>query len=119
MNPHKVGDVLMGTVVRVYPSYAIMLFDDDVTGLLHISELSERYVRSFTGFVQTGNIYRVRVVELDESRDEMKVSIKAVGKDERRKPIARMPIREKDISFEGLALHLGEWKERHHGEKDD
>ena len=36
----SVGDVIQGTVVRVYHNYAIMLFDGGFTGLLHSSELS-------------------------------------------------------------------------------
>ena len=87
MKKFEVGDIVIGTVVRVYPSYAIMLFDNDKTGLLHISELSEHFVRSFTGYVQTGNIYKVRIVEIDPDKDEMKVSLKRVGRDERHRPI--------------------------------
>ena len=36
----KVGDVAVGTVVKVFQTYAIMLFEEGWTGLLHISELS-------------------------------------------------------------------------------
>ncbi len=106
----KSGDILIGTVVRVYPSYAIMLFDGGRTGLLHISELSDRFVRSFTGYVQTGNIYKVRVVEVDEGKGEMKVSIKKLGKEERHRPIPHSDIDPDDISFEGLSCRLEKWK---------
>ena len=118
MKKFEVGDSVIGTVVRVYPSYAIMLFDNDKTGLLHISELSEHFVRSFTGYVQTGNIYKVRIVEIDPDKDEMKVSLKRVGRDERHRPIPHQEIAEEDISFDGLKAHLGEWKEAY-GRKDD
>ena len=56
MNYPKVGDVVTGTVVRVYPSYAILLFDEGWTGLLHISELSYGYVHHFAGMVNVGSI---------------------------------------------------------------
>ena len=72
----KEGDVIVGTVVRVYPKYAIMLFDDDETGLLHISELSNDYVRNFTGFVHVGNIYKVKVIAYDEAKAFMKQILK-------------------------------------------
>ncbi len=119
MKEIKVGDILTGTVVRVYPSYAIMLFDDDKTGLLHVSELSDHYVRSFTGYVQTGNIYRVRVVEIDPEKGEMKVSLKKLTREERHCPFPRAEIDEKGISFDGLRARLGEWKEKMYEREDD
>jgi ribosomal protein S1 len=76
MSHSQVGDILEGTVVRVYPKYAIMLFDDGETGLLHISELSNSFVRNFTGYVQVGNIYKVKVIAYDEAKSFMKVSLK-------------------------------------------
>ena len=47
----KVGECAIGTVVAVYSSYAILLFDEGWTGLLHISEVSFNYIRSFTSFI--------------------------------------------------------------------
>jgi S1 RNA binding domain protein len=78
MSHSQVGDILEGTVVRVYPKYAIMLFDNGETGLLHISELSNSFVRNFTGYVQVGNIYKVKVIAYDEAKSFMKVSLKRV-----------------------------------------
>ena len=118
MSKFEVGDIVIGTVVRVYPSYAIMLFDGGKTGLLHISELSEHFVRSFTGYVQTGNIYKVRIIEIDADKDEMKVSLKRVGREDRHKPLPHQEIAEEDISFDGLKAHLEEWKEAY-GRKND
>ena len=71
MNHSAIGDILEGTIVRVYPKYAIMLFDGGETGLLHISELSNSFVRNFTGYVQVGNIYKVKVIAYDESKSFM------------------------------------------------
>lgn len=109
MNHSNVGDVLEGTVVRVYPKYAIMLFDDGETGLLHISELSNSFVRNFTGYVQVGNIYKVKVIAYDEDKTFMKVSLKQLSGEERRSPLAKRRIENRDIDFAELEKKLPEW----------
>jgi S1 RNA binding domain protein len=80
----QVGDIEEGTVVRVYPHYAILLFDEGWTGLLHISELSNTYVHSFTSYVTVGNIYQVKVIAVD-ARTAKRQSL-AQSHDERRPP---------------------------------
>ncbi|MCQ2797950.1 MAG: S1 RNA-binding domain-containing protein [Bacilli bacterium] len=109
MSHSQVGDIIEGTVVRVYPKYAILLFDDNETGLLHISELSNSYVRNFTGYVQVGNIYKVKVIDYDAEKDFMKVSLKAVTSQEKKKPLQKKRIKEEDISFAELEKRLPDW----------
>jgi len=109
MNHSSVGDIIEGTVVRVYPKYAIMLFDDGETGLLHISELSDSFVRNFTGYVQVGNIYKVKVIAYDEDKAFMKVSLKQLSGEERCSPLAKRRIESPDIDFAELEKKLPEW----------
>ena len=103
------GDLLVGTVVRVYPKYAIILFDNDETGLLHISELSNDYVRNFTGFVHVGNIYKVKVIQVDAEKGFMKVSLKALNEQERRDGFAKKKIEPEEVDFSELEKRLPDW----------
>ena len=116
MSHSQVGDIIEGTVVRVYPKYAILLFDDAETGLLHISELSNSYVRNFAGYVQVGNIYKVKVIDYDPEKDFMKVSLKGVTSQERKKPLRKKKINEEDISFIELEKKLPEWIKEENGD---
>jgi predicted RNA-binding protein with RPS1 domain len=109
MTNAQVGDVLEGTVVRVYPNYAIMLYEDGETGLLHISELSNSYVRNFTGYVQVGNIYKTKVIEVNEARGFIKVSIKQLTGADRRKATHKKRIEISETSFAELEKRLPEW----------
>ncbi len=125
MKEIKVGDILEGTVVRVYPSYAIMLFDEGKTGLLHISEISNSYIRNFTSFVKVGNIYKVKVVELSEEGASLRVSLKKMSVQEKKESLHRKRIDPSRISFEELAKKLPEWiesenrgKEMNHDNQD-
>ena len=109
MKEIKVGDIIEGTVVRVYPKYAIMLFDEGRTGLLHISELSNAYIRNFTAFVQVGNIYKVKVIDEDEKEGFLKVSLKQMTYNERHRSLSRIPIDKAKISFKELQKRLPAW----------
>jgi Predicted RNA binding protein (contains ribosomal protein S1 domain) len=109
MNHSAIGDILEGTIVRVYPKYAIMLFDGGETGLLHISELSNSFVRNFTGYVQVGNIYKVKVIAYDESKSFMKVSLKQLTSEEKREPLTKKRVELKDVDFTELEKRLPDW----------
>lgn len=115
----KVGDIIEGTVVRVYPRYAILLFNEGRTGLLHISELSNNFIRNFTAFVQVGNIYKVKVIEEEKEQNFLKVSLKQMTPQERHHQLARIPIDESRISFEELAKKLPNWIKEENEYKGD
>lgn len=115
----KVGDILEGTVVKVYPRYAILLFDDGLTGLLHISEVSNHYIHSFTDYVKTGSIYKVKVISFDENGPSMRVSLKALTGSERRDSIARMRVKNENISCKALLEELPNWIEEENEKEEE
>lgn len=107
----NVGDIASGTVVKVFNSYAIMLFDEGWTGLLHISELSHSFIRHFTSFVTAGSIYCVKVIDIEEQGRKVHVSLKQMSSAERRCSFSHKPIAESEISFAALRDHLPRWIE--------
>lgn len=113
----KVGDVAVGTVVKVYQTYAIMLFDDGWTGLLHISELSHSFIRSFTSFVTIGTIYSVKVIAVDEGLGKVHVSLKQMTSPERRHSFSHSLVRDDEISFDSLREHLPLWIQQQNQEQ--
>lgn len=105
----RVGDVATGTVVRVYPSYAILLFDEGWTGLLHISELSNAYVKHFENFVKLGAIYTVKVIDVESERGAVRVSLKRLSTSEKRRAFRHQEIPPPEVSFSALADRLQGW----------
>ena len=105
----KVGETYIGTVVSVYTSYAIMLFDEGWTGLLHISEVSTSYIRSFASYITIGSIYNVKVIAVDENSGQVRVSLKQMTNSERRKSFRHCPVDSEDIDFAPLAKMLPLW----------
>ncbi|MCR5491289.1 MAG: S1 RNA-binding domain-containing protein [Bacilli bacterium] len=108
----KVGDIASGTVVRVYSSYAILLFDEGWTGLLHISELSSKYIRSFTSYVAIGTIYNVKVTDVNEVTGSVRVSLKQMSISDKRKVFRHKKIDPEEIDFNALKEKLPEWIEQ-------
>ena len=105
----KVGETYIGAVVSVYTSYAIMLFDEGWTGLLHISEVSTSYIRSFASYITIGSIYNVKVIAVDEDSGQVRVSLKQMTNSERRKSFRHCPVDSQDIDFAPLAKMLPLW----------
>ena len=112
----KVGDIATGTVVRVYSSYAILYFDEGWTGLLHISELSHNFIRSFTRFVTIGSIYNVKVISVDEEGKNVRVSLKQMTSADKRKAFHHQAVHREDIDPTELMARLPQWIEEENKE---
>ncbi len=64
MSELKIDSLAFGIVIALKHNLALLAFRNGDFGTLHISELSNHYIRHFTGFVKVGNIYRVRILAL-------------------------------------------------------
>ena len=105
----KEGDILVGTAIKKKETYALLLFDDGVTGLLHRKEMPRHEHRPFHDFIQIGALYKAKVIEKDEEKGGLRVSMKALTMEERRTPLPRSLPKEQDISFQGLGEALRRW----------
>ena len=74
----KVGDIIEGTVIELRKFGALMIFEHDVNGLLHISEISDRFVFDISRYIQVGRNYNVKILEIDSNNHFMKVSLRKV-----------------------------------------
>lgn len=105
----KVSECAIGTVVAVYSSYAILLFDEGWTGLLHISEVSFNYIRSFTSFITIGSIYNVKVIDVNKETKSVRVSLKQMTPSERHATFRHKKIDESEIDFKTLEEARPSW----------
>ena len=74
----KPGMVLTGTVRNVADFGAFVDVGVHQDGLVHISELSDKYVRSPMDVVSVGDIVKVRVLAVDVERKRISLSMKNV-----------------------------------------
>jgi polyribonucleotide nucleotidyltransferase len=65
-NRIKVGAVIEGTVANTTDYGAFVELGSDITGLIHISELSDNYVKRVEDVVKMGDRVTVEVLKIDE-----------------------------------------------------
>jgi small subunit ribosomal protein S1 len=78
VSAHRPGDVLEGTVTKVVAFGAFVEILPGVEGLVHISELADHHVESPGEVVQPGAALNVKILEIDEERRRLSLSIKRV-----------------------------------------
>ena len=72
----KDGMILNGTVRNVIDFGAFVDIGVKHDGLVHISELSENYVKNPSDVVSIGDIVKVKVIKIDENRQKVSLSMK-------------------------------------------
>ncbi|MDR0650400.1 MAG: S1 RNA-binding domain-containing protein [Candidatus Peribacteria bacterium] len=65
---YKIGDVFDGKVVRFVPYGVFVRVFDDINGLVHLSELSEKSVNNPNEVVKIGQEVKVKLILLDLQR---------------------------------------------------
>ncbi|MGH2962098.1 MAG: 30S ribosomal protein S1 [Solirubrobacterales bacterium] len=78
LDSYSSGDVLEGKVTKVVAFGAFVEIVPGVVGLVHISELAEHHVESPSEVVSPGDEVRVKILEIDEERRRISLSIKRV-----------------------------------------
>lgn len=78
MNSIKVGDIVKGQITGINPYGVFVSLEDDYTGLVHISEVSNKYIRDLNNMFNIGDIINVKILEIDEDKSHVKLSIKKI-----------------------------------------
>jgi uncharacterized protein len=73
------GMILQGTVRNVVPFGAFVDIGVKQDGLVHISEMADRYVQDPFEVVAVGDVVNVRVISVDPERGRIGLSIKGAG----------------------------------------
>jgi small subunit ribosomal protein S1 len=78
ISTHRSGDVLEGQVTKVVAFGAFVEILPGVEGLVHISELADHHVENPSEVVEPGSTLNVKILEIDEERRRLSLSIKRV-----------------------------------------
>ena len=79
MNSFEVGEIIKGQVTGI-ENYGIFVnINVEYNGLIHISEISEGFVRDINDFVKIGETIYCKVLEIDEENCNLKLSIKNIN----------------------------------------
>jgi len=78
-NRFTVGDLVKGTVAKIAAFGAFVQLEDEVDGLVHISQLSEEHVGKVKEVVNIGDEVEARVIKVDKAERRIGLSIKAAS----------------------------------------
>jgi len=105
------GMVLEGVVTNVTKFGAFVDVGVHQDGLVHISELSNRYVKEASDVVKAGQIVKVKVLSADPKTKRIALSIKALQDRPIKRPPKPQPKPEPSLD-EKIAVLMSKWKTR-------
>lgn len=106
MNSIKVGDIVEGQVTGVNKYGVFVSLEDNYVGMVHISEVSNKFVSDLPSMFSVGSIIRVKVIEIDENKLQVKLSIKKIDIKPKKK---NNKIEEKGQGFKALEDKMEGW----------
>ena len=106
MSNIKVGKIVEGQITGVTKYGAFVSLEDNYVGMIHISEVSNKYIEDLNTIFKIGDLIQVKVLSIDENKLQVKLSIKKIDNKNRRKGIE-----EKGIGFTPLKEKMNEWIE--------
>lgn len=111
---YMVGSVVEGVVTGIKPYGAFVNLDSSHNGLIHISEISERFVRDVHTYVKVNERVKVKILDIDEDGTHFKLSLKAIEANKarsmrKRRIVQELPVMNK--GFSSLAERLDQWIE--------
>lgn len=109
---YLVGQVIEGIVTGIQPYGAFVYLDSDHKGLIHISEISKGYVKDVAKFLSVGERVKVKVIDIDQTTHQCKLSLKAMNTNmaRQKQKVSRIQkVPKMVIGFKTLADHLPKW----------
>lgn len=102
---YNVNDVIYVTIASVTPYGAFVNAENGYTGLIHISEITGKYIKDISKYFKIGNIVEVVVIGIDREKKQLNLSTKGIM------PTVDIQneLVEDEIGFENLMEKLPEW----------
>lgn len=79
-NRYKVGQLVEGTITKLakFGAFARIKDDDEIEGLIHISELSDGRINHPKEVIKEGQVVTLRIIRIDAERRRLGLSLKRV-----------------------------------------
>ena len=107
MKKYKTGEIVTGCVTGIEKYGIFLSLDDYYNGLIHISEISDNFVRNIHDYVKIGETINAKVLEENEKEHHVKLSIKGI--EYRESKIPKVKIIETPSGFTNLQSKLNYW----------
>jgi len=111
----EVGQIINGKVTGIQPYGAFVALNDEVQGLVHISEVTHGFVKDINDHLSVGDEVSVKVLNIDEEKNKVSLSIRATEEAPKKqakapaKKQAKVKVEENNAGFNTLKDKLEEW----------
>lgn len=109
---YMIGEIVEGVVTGIKPYGAFVSLDTSHNGLIHISEISERFVKDVHYYVRINQRVKVKILDIDDETNHFKLSLKAAASKPERITGKRHIVHElpdNKLGFSTLADKLNFW----------
>lgn len=79
METFEVGDIVKAEVTGIEKYGIFVKVDEKYNGLIHISEISENFVKNVNDFTKIGEKIYCKILEIDNDNNNMKLTIKNIN----------------------------------------
>lgn len=108
MNKVEVNNIVEGQITGITKYGIFVSLEDNYTGMVHISEVSNKYINDLQSKYKIGDVIKVKIISIDEDKLQVKLSIKKMSVNKKN----RTGIAEKGGGFEPLKEKLPLWTEK-------
>lgn len=84
---YKIGQLVTGTITKLASFGAFARLDDNIEGLIHISELADRRIQHPKEVVKEGDALQLRVIRVDSTRRRLGLSLKRASEEYADEPL--------------------------------
>jgi general stress protein 13 len=114
---YKKDDIVEGIITNIVAYGGFVYIDHETTGLIHISQLYNGFVKDIHRFLNIGQRVYCKVIEVDGDKKQLKLSLKNIPKNakprnQRRERLSLKPqslLPQSKIGFSSLASQLPQW----------
>ena len=107
MDKFNIGDIVTGTVTGIENYGIFVSLNENNSGLVHISEISDYFVRNINDYVELNEIINVKIIGIDSLKNHYKLSIKNLKYRNKNKNNSK--ILETNNGFSNLKKALDGW----------
>lgn len=111
---YKPGMIVYGKISGIKPYGAFVSFEDGVSGLVHISEISSSYVRNIDQYFKINSYIMTKVIDVDLENKQLRLSYKALHNKRKTPDIKFVGMPKNILGFSSIAKKMPEWLKNHH-----
>jgi len=107
MSKYVKDEIVKGCVTGIENYGIFVTLDEYYSGLIHISEISDDFVKNINDYVNIGETIKMRVIDADDEEFHVRLSIKNLNYRLNKKTRSNIP--ETKTGFDTLEKKINDW----------